>query len=49
MGKINRWTYLARKFVECLDRNKGLKMNERVIKNSPKENENERKGPQETA
>lgn len=29
MGKLNIWAYLASKFVECLDRNKRLKMNER--------------------
>jgi len=29
MGKLNRWTYLASKCVEGLDRNKRLKMNER--------------------
>jgi hypothetical protein len=26
MGKLNRWTYFASKFVECLDRNKRFKM-----------------------
>jgi hypothetical protein len=29
MGKLNMWAYLTSKFVECLDRNKRLKIYER--------------------